>query len=163
MSVKLKIKARVFHDPLVSLNFEGFDPQFFLNDPQFFFCLPSLIHMTGVIVTPSTESCGKSVKSFRTHTILKMTMDMAQRFVCIGSFYQVRTCGQFLGFLSPVPTQPLFPKPLTTFLTCKNSLKEISLKPCTEHTTSRSRVRYHTLLGECNTILSAYTLHRHLG
>ena len=25
---------RVFHDPLVSLNFEGFDPQFFLNDPQ---------------------------------------------------------------------------------------------------------------------------------
>ena len=25
---------RVFHDPLVSLNFEGFDPQIFLNDPQ---------------------------------------------------------------------------------------------------------------------------------
>ena len=24
----------VFHDPLVSLNFEGFDPQIFLNDPQ---------------------------------------------------------------------------------------------------------------------------------
>ena len=27
-------ESRVFHDPLVSLNFEGFDPQFFLNDPQ---------------------------------------------------------------------------------------------------------------------------------
>ena len=27
-------KSRVFHDPLVSLNFEGFDPQIFLNDPQ---------------------------------------------------------------------------------------------------------------------------------
>ena len=26
--------CRVFHDPLVSLNFEGFDPQIFLNDPQ---------------------------------------------------------------------------------------------------------------------------------
>ena len=26
--------SRVFHDPLVSLNFEGFDPQIFLNDPQ---------------------------------------------------------------------------------------------------------------------------------
>ena len=26
--------CRVFHDPLVSLNFEGFDPLFFLNDPQ---------------------------------------------------------------------------------------------------------------------------------
>ena len=25
---------RVFHDPLVSLSFEGFDPLFFLNDPQ---------------------------------------------------------------------------------------------------------------------------------
>ena len=25
---------RVFHDPLVSLNFEGFDPQIFLNDPK---------------------------------------------------------------------------------------------------------------------------------
>ena len=28
------ILPRVFHDPLVSLNFEGFDPQIFLNDPQ---------------------------------------------------------------------------------------------------------------------------------
>ena len=26
--------CRVFHDPLVSFNFEGFDPQIFLNDPQ---------------------------------------------------------------------------------------------------------------------------------
>ena len=26
--------SRVFHDPLVSLNFEGFDPQIFLNDSQ---------------------------------------------------------------------------------------------------------------------------------
>ena len=26
--------GRVFHDPLVSVNFEGFDPQIFLNDPQ---------------------------------------------------------------------------------------------------------------------------------
>ena len=25
---------RVFHDPLVSLNFQSFDPQIFLNDPQ---------------------------------------------------------------------------------------------------------------------------------
>ena len=25
---------RVFHDPLVSLNFEGFDPKIFPNDPQ---------------------------------------------------------------------------------------------------------------------------------
>ena len=25
---------RVFHDPFVSLNFEGFDPQVFLNDSQ---------------------------------------------------------------------------------------------------------------------------------
>ena len=25
---------KVFHDPLVSLNFEGFDPQIVLNDPQ---------------------------------------------------------------------------------------------------------------------------------
>ena len=27
-------KCRVFHDPFVSLNFEGFDPQIFLYDPQ---------------------------------------------------------------------------------------------------------------------------------
>ena len=26
--------SRVFHDPLVSLNSEGFDPQIFLNDSQ---------------------------------------------------------------------------------------------------------------------------------
>ena len=34
-------KSRVFHDSIVSLNFEGFDPQFFLNDPKnllFCFC-----------------------------------------------------------------------------------------------------------------------------
>ena len=29
-----KVKGRVFHDLHVSLNFEGFDPQNFLNDPQ---------------------------------------------------------------------------------------------------------------------------------
>ena len=29
--------CRVFHDPLVSLNFEGFDPQIFLNEPQYLF------------------------------------------------------------------------------------------------------------------------------
>ena len=29
-----KYRHRVFHDPLVSLNFKGFDPQIFLNDPQ---------------------------------------------------------------------------------------------------------------------------------
>ena len=32
--VSLVLIIRVFHDPLVSLNFEGFDPQIFLNDPQ---------------------------------------------------------------------------------------------------------------------------------
>ena len=35
------VKSRVFHDPLVSLNFEGFDPRIFLNDSQnllFTFC-----------------------------------------------------------------------------------------------------------------------------
>ena len=26
--------TRVFHDPLVPLNFEGFDPQIFQNDPH---------------------------------------------------------------------------------------------------------------------------------
>ena len=34
-------RCKVFHDPLVSLNFEGFDPQIFLIDPQnlfFTFC-----------------------------------------------------------------------------------------------------------------------------
>ena len=30
----LAMSARVFHDYLVSLNIEGFDPQIFLNDPQ---------------------------------------------------------------------------------------------------------------------------------
>ena len=40
-------KGRVFHNPLVSLNFEGFDPQFFQNDPQ------NLLQMCS---TPSTES-----------------------------------------------------------------------------------------------------------
>ena len=30
----MRIAFRVFHDPLASLNFEGFDPQTFLNDPQ---------------------------------------------------------------------------------------------------------------------------------
>ena len=28
------LNIRVFHDPLVSLNFEGFDPQISLNDPK---------------------------------------------------------------------------------------------------------------------------------
>ena len=51
---------RVFHDLLVSLNLKGFDPQIFLHELQniFFYmnpkicCLPSLIHMEGLIVTP---------------------------------------------------------------------------------------------------------------
>ena len=34
MSIFSFYHNRVFHDPLVSLNFEGFDPQTFLNDPQ---------------------------------------------------------------------------------------------------------------------------------
>ena len=32
--LKTVFKCRVFHDPLVSLNFEGFDPQIFLSDPH---------------------------------------------------------------------------------------------------------------------------------
>ena len=48
--VGIKNHTRVFHDPLVSLNFEGFDPQIFLNDPKIYY-LSSLIHMKRVIVT----------------------------------------------------------------------------------------------------------------
>ena len=48
-------KPRVFNDPLVSLNFEGFDPQICLNESKIY-CLPSLIHMKGVTVTSSIES-----------------------------------------------------------------------------------------------------------
>ena len=32
--LNIKTKHRVFHDPFVSLNLEGFDPQILLNDPQ---------------------------------------------------------------------------------------------------------------------------------
>ena len=47
---------RVLHDPFVSLNFEGFDPQIFLKDPQNSLFVPHLLHMKGVIVILSTES-----------------------------------------------------------------------------------------------------------
>ena len=34
MLINVIFNSRVFHDPLVSLNFAGFDPQIFLNNPQ---------------------------------------------------------------------------------------------------------------------------------